>query len=81
MFAASAQSRVFHRLEENSQRTFCGLRVGPFASSKPEGKRLHRIRTVPPDYSQCEHCKRIGVGAAYVRTAASWEDFFSSGKS
>lgn len=67
MFAASAQSRVFHLIEPNNKRTICGLKVSPFISPKREGERLrhirlHLTRTKPSGYSECKHCGRIDVG-------------------
>ena len=59
MFAASAQSRVFHLIEQNKQRTICGLKVSPFLSEKPEGERLHIIGAQPDGYSECKHCQRL----------------------
>ena len=61
MFAASAQSRVFHLIEPNNQRTICGLRVGHFVSAEPKGKRLHLIHVKPPGSSECKHCSRMNL--------------------
>jgi hypothetical protein len=59
MFAASAQSRVFHLIERTTRRTMCGLKVSPFLSEKPEGERLHVIGAQPAGYSECKHCHRL----------------------
>jgi hypothetical protein len=61
MFAASARSRVFHRIAQNDDRTVCGLSVGRFESSQPQGNSIHLIRKVPANYSECKHCVRIAV--------------------
>jgi hypothetical protein len=61
MFAASARSRVFHRIAQNDDRTVCGLSVGRFESSQPQGNCLHLIQKVPANYSECKHCVRIAV--------------------
>ena len=61
MFAASAQSKVFHLIEPKKQLTICGLRVGQFVSADPKGKRLHLIRVKPSGSSECKHCSRMNL--------------------
>jgi hypothetical protein len=58
MFAASAQSRVFHLVVPNDLRTLCGLRVSRFVSGKPRGERVHIVKFQPPG-RECKHCMRM----------------------
>ncbi|MEA2204917.1 MAG: hypothetical protein QOE77_1693 [Blastocatellia bacterium] len=67
MFAASAQSRVFHLIEPNDHRIFCGLSVSPFVSEKPRGERVHIVKFRPPERLECKHCKRLQLGAGYPK--------------
>jgi hypothetical protein len=67
MFAASAQSRVFHLIEPNDHRTFCGLTVSRFVSEKPRGERVHIVKLRPPERLECKHCTRMQRGAGNVQ--------------
>ncbi|PYS69325.1 MAG: hypothetical protein DMF69_17340 [Acidobacteria bacterium] len=62
MFAASAQSRVFHLIESNNHRTICGLKVSQLGRAGPKRERLHLVRFKPMGYSECRHCSRMNLG-------------------
>ena len=68
MFAASAQSKVYHLIERNTARTICGLKVSRFTSAAPTGDRLHRIGTKPAGYSECKHCLRMQMAVSGGKT-------------
>ena len=71
MFAASAQSKVYHLIERNSTRTICGLKVSRFTSAEPTGDRLHRIATKPAGYSECKHCLRMHMAVSGGKAGTS----------
>jgi hypothetical protein len=59
MFAASADSSIYHLMETTSRTTVCGLSVSRIVRAKRFGSRLHLVLTKPADCRPCKNCLRI----------------------
>ena len=59
MYAATANSKIYHLTEQASERTLCGVRFMPVLKEELRGGGLSLLRTKPEGYELCRHCNRI----------------------
>ncbi len=59
MYAATANSKVYHLTEPPNERTLCGVGFMPIAVNAPSAMGLSLVRTKPDGYSLCRHCNRL----------------------
>ena len=59
MYAATANSKIYHLTEEASEQTLCGVRFIPVVKEEPRTSGLSLLRTKPEGYELCRHCSRV----------------------
>ena len=57
MFAKRTSSDDYHLLENDEEKTLCGLKVAPIIIDHPvNSSHLHLTTTLPIDHKLCEAC-------------------------
>ena len=59
MYAATANSKVYHLTQPPNERTLCGMRFMTVVLEEPRPLGLSLVRTKPNGYSLCRHCSRV----------------------
>jgi hypothetical protein len=59
MYAASANSKIYHLTELPEEKTLCGVKFMPIVMEQPRAAGLSLLRTQPEGYSLCRHCDRV----------------------
>lgn len=59
MYAATANSKIYHLIELPTERTLCGVRFMPIMMDQPGAAGLSLIRNKPEGYILCRHCSRL----------------------
>ena len=59
MYAATANSRIYHLTESPNERTLCGVRFKPIEVEQPRNAGLSLVRNKPDGYTLCRHCNRV----------------------
>lgn len=59
MYAATANSNVYHFTESPNERTLCGVRFIPILMDQPGAAGLRLVRQKPAGYKLCRHCDRV----------------------
>lgn len=65
MYAATANSKVYHLTESPNERTLCGVRFMPIVLEEPRSLGLSLVRTKPDGYALCQHCSRVREQEAF----------------
>ena len=59
MYAATANSKIYHLTEPSSKETLCGVRLMPIVMEQPGTAGLSLLRSKPDGYSLCRHCDQV----------------------
>jgi hypothetical protein len=67
MYAATANSKIYHLAERADERTLCGVRFMPILMERPRAAGLSLMQTKPEGYSLCRHCHRCAETEPHLR--------------